>query len=239
MRGTILICRPQPGADATAAKAGDFGMQAHIYPLFAPVALQWNPPAAADFDAVLLTSANTARLAGDAIRLYTHLPAYAIGEESAKAARSAGFGHVTAIGPDASATAEHIAAHGHSRVFHPGGKHIRPFKAHGLQIEHAATYEMKAAGDAKGLIRALQGVDAVLVHSPRAGERLDLLVPTELRRALLIVAISTATQNACGAGWRDILNVPKPDDKAMLAMAQQICNKVGMPPSVPGPEGQE
>jgi uroporphyrinogen-III synthase len=50
------------------------------------------------FDAVMLTSANAARLAGDAMASFTALPCYAVGEASAAAAADAGFADIR-VGP--------------------------------------------------------------------------------------------------------------------------------------------
>ena len=57
----MLILRPQPGADETAARARTLGLEPVVAPLFTIRPLAWEPPDPAEFDAVLLTSANAAR----------------------------------------------------------------------------------------------------------------------------------------------------------------------------------
>ncbi|MGD9811804.1 MAG: uroporphyrinogen-III synthase, partial [Sphingobium sp.] len=64
MSCTVLILRPQPGADATAGRAKELGLEPSIYSLFATEPLAWTAPDPAGFDAVLLTSANTLRHGG-------------------------------------------------------------------------------------------------------------------------------------------------------------------------------
>ena len=62
----ILVLRPQPGADETAARARALGLELVVAPLFAVAPLAWTPPDPAGFDAVMLTSASAARQAATA-----------------------------------------------------------------------------------------------------------------------------------------------------------------------------
>jgi len=84
----LLVLRPEPGAAATLARAVAAGWQAIAAPIFNIVPLPWAAPDPADHDALMLTSANAVRQAGDALRLYRHLPVYAVGEATAVAAQS-------------------------------------------------------------------------------------------------------------------------------------------------------
>ena len=63
----------------------------------------------------------------------------------------------------------------------------------------------------------------MLVHSPRAGERLGELV--EDRGAVTIAAISPAAAATAGTGWEAVYIADAPTDDALLALAEQLCNK--------------
>jgi len=57
----LLVIRPQPGADATAARIVNAGHEALLMPIFAVEPVAWEAPSAADYDGILLTSANAVR----------------------------------------------------------------------------------------------------------------------------------------------------------------------------------
>src|SRR6185295_1051929 len=81
-------------------------------------------------------------------------------------------------------------------------------------------YRSRAIDPAPGLERASGAV--VLVHSPRAGQRLAELV--EDRGATAIAAISDTAAAAAGGGWGGIHVAPEPSDDALLALAARLCN---------------
>src|SRR3546814_7500043 len=54
----LLILRPEPGASMTAGRATALGLQPVCYPLFQVRPCVWDAPDPAEFDAIMLTSAN-------------------------------------------------------------------------------------------------------------------------------------------------------------------------------------
>ncbi|MGC4251294.1 MAG: uroporphyrinogen-III synthase [Sphingobium sp.] len=218
----LVILRPEPGAGRTAERATQMGLTATRCLLFEGRALDWDAPSPDGFDALLITSAQTVRLAGPRLALYRALPAYAVGRATAAAMEAAGFGRVIAGETDGTAIAARIAADGHRSVFLPGGVDTAPIEPGPLTLHRTAVYEMieMEVGALDGLI----GQGAVLmVHSPRAGRRLAALVPPGRRGNLHVVAISAAAQAACGARWASIQAAENPDDDRMLALARRLC----------------
>ena len=63
----------------------------------------------------------------------------------------------------------------------------------------------------------------MLVHSPRAGERLAHLLTRRADTA--IAAISAAAAAAAGSGWEQVAVADQPTDEALLALAARLCNK--------------
>jgi len=218
----LIILRPEPGAGKTAERAAELGLEARIVPLFVPRALDWEAPAASRFDALLLTSANAARLAGERLADYRNLPAYAVGKATAKALGEAGFAQVAAGDGDGTAIARRIAADGHGHVLHLAGRTIAPIDEGALRIERIAVYEMLRIEDDR-LAERLEADSILLVHSPRAGEVLAQLVDPEQRAALHLIAIGPAALTACGDGWASAQAPDKPDDERMLALAVRLC----------------
>ena len=86
MTAAVLILRPEPGASATAARARTLRLEPVVAPLFVVRPLAWEPPDPAGLDAVMLTSGNAPRLAGDGMTPFLRLPCYAVGEATADAA---------------------------------------------------------------------------------------------------------------------------------------------------------
>ena len=74
MSNIVLILRPQPGADESAARARALGLDPVVAPLFTVRPLAWEAPNPADFDAVMMTSANAARFGGDGLTPFIDLP---------------------------------------------------------------------------------------------------------------------------------------------------------------------
>lgn len=220
----VLILRPQPGADATAARARALGLEAQLVPLFAPEPVAWTAPEPQDFDALLLTSAHAARLAGRGLTRYRALPAYAVGAATAWALAQAGFADVVAGSAGGSAIAARIAEDGHRRLLHLAGTTVAPMDTGGLTVTRIAVYSMVAtAPDPRLLPGAVEGA-VLLVHSPRAGERLAAQVEEARRAYLHVVAISEAALAACGIGWASAQAAQRPDDDEMLALAARLCD---------------
>jgi uroporphyrinogen-III synthase len=108
----ILVTRPQPDNEATAAALRAKGLDVLLAPMlrFEPVA--FHDDADARYGAVIVTSANALRaietdLAASRLLL---LPLFAVGERTAEAARQAGFRDVTVAGGNAAALRDLIVA---------------------------------------------------------------------------------------------------------------------------------
>nr|WP_278254256.1 uroporphyrinogen-III synthase [Sphingobium sp. BYY-5] len=215
--------RPEPAAGRTAAKAAALGMEVRLHPLFAPQAIDWTPPPTKDFDALLLTSANGVRLAGPALHQYRGLPAYAVGGATARALADAGFVDVVTGKGDGSAIAARIARDGHRHVLHLAGTTVAPMEAGALDMMRVAVYRMTGLPADPALLADATPGSILLVHSPRAGERLAAQIPENRRSDLHLIAISPAAQTACGAGWASAQAPALPQDDEMLALALSLC----------------
>jgi uroporphyrinogen-III synthase len=220
----VLVLRPEPGAGRTARRLAAMGLSPIVYPLFTVEAVDWAPPDPAAFDAILLTSANAARLGGPGLACLHDLPVYAVGAATARAALDAGFGTVNEGGGDAAATVPLLVHGGHVHVLHLCGDSVRAFDPQGLKIAPLAVYRTMAIGDAAGLAALLPptGRLRALVHSPRAGKRLAELIAPAVQRRISIAAISAAAVHACGPGWRAVSAAVRPDEEAMLQCLQTL-----------------
>jgi uroporphyrinogen-III synthase len=214
----IVILRPEPGASKTFEKAVAQGLNAVKLPLFEIEPLAWVPPNLSDFDGLLVTSANAIRQAGAGLERLKSLPVYAVGQATAEAAEEAGF----KVAKAGIAGVRNLLGKIHSdlRLLHLAGEdRIDPRRAW-QKITAVPVYRSRVIDpvDPGGLEGSV-----VLVHSPRAGERLAEIAHE--RSTIAVAAISRAAAQTCGGGWKQIAFVTRPNDIALLALAARLCEK--------------
>jgi uroporphyrinogen-III synthase len=214
--GEVLVLRPEPGASATAARARALGLRVTVAPLFTVRPLDWAPPR--DAEAILLTSAHAARLAGPGLARLLGATCYAVGEATAAAARQAGFTDLR-VGPGDGAAAVAMAKDdGVRRLLHLCGREHVPFAG----VERRIVYAADALDSLpEAAARALARGALALLHSPRAAARLAELVPD--RGHIRLAAISAAAAQAAGGGWAGKALAAAPRDEALLELAARLC----------------
>ena len=87
----LVVIRPEPGCSATVDMARSLGLETVGQPLFVIEPRSWQAPVAAQFDALLIGSANVLRHGGRGLAGLKALPVHAVGESTAQAARALGF----------------------------------------------------------------------------------------------------------------------------------------------------
>jgi uroporphyrinogen-III synthase len=126
-------------------------------------------------------------------------------------------------GSGAQALVEEAQRRGFRSLLHPCGRDRHSIDAGAIRIDTVTVYAAMETGDAAGLARFLMSGDVLLIHSPRAGERLAALTPLERRRNFALAAISPQSLRAAGAGWARADAVERPDDSALLALGARVC----------------
>ena len=183
----------------------------------------WTPPPPAEFAAVLLTSANAVRFAGEGLTPFRRLPCYAVGGPTAAAAQAAGFDDIRIGAGNGAELLTMMADDGVRQAFHPCGLDYVAIAHPAIALTRIPVYVSEAAGrlpvEATGAIE--RGAIA-LIHSARAGAVLRDLVG-HLRSRLSIVAISPAAAAAAGDGWKAAAAAAVPRDPAMLELAAKLC----------------
>lgn len=215
----IFVFRPEPAARQTVVKAAALGLDPVSIPLFELEAFDWSPPNPHDFDALLLTSANTVKMAGEQLDRYRTLPVHAVGEGTAVAAQVAGLGIATVGSGGIDLLLAEVSPH--VRLLHLCGEDRREPLGDGRSITSVPVYRASEKDDVSGL-DALDGHTAIL-HSPRAARRLAELVDPTARTTIRIAAISEATADAAGGGWEEVRVASSPNDGELLALAARLC----------------
>jgi uroporphyrinogen-III synthase len=199
-------------------RAAELGIDVIACPLFRVESLPWEAPDAAQYDGLLLTSANAVRHAAVQLTELATLPVHAVGAATAKAARNAGL-HVETCG---SSNVDQLMASLplSLRLLHLAGEDHRPNAD--ARIDRRIVYRAALVAD-PGLPQ-LDGL-VVAVHSPRAGARLAELA--EGRDHAILAAISSQAAMASGPGWERVAISPEPNDKSLLALAASLCHTTG------------
>lgn len=226
MSRRLLVLRPEPGASATVRAAESLGWEVTSTPLFQTKACDWLPADSTTFEALLMTSANPARLAGDGLTPLLHLPLYAVGGATADAARAVGFVDIRTGDKDAAAILALAARDGVGALLHLAGRDHRDARHPGIRIERKIVYRVDPVGRLPDRALAALGQKAVvLIHSPRAGRCFAELVDKAglARSAIRLAAISSAALEAVGGGWQRSIAADAPNNIALLAAAARLC----------------
>ena len=214
----LLVTRPQPGGDATAARLRVLGHDVMTAPLMVTEAVAWQPPGSAP-QAIMLTSAFAARLA-DA-NAYHALPVFVVGAATARAAAAAGFRDVRACGGTVQALLDAAAAYGVTSILHLAGADRTPaLVPAALSVTTCIVYRARLL-----LLAGLPATDWVLLYSARTaahfGAETDRLGID--RHSVAIAAISTAALAAAGSGWGRAVAAAQPDEDSLLAAIGVPC----------------
>ncbi len=220
----VLVLRPEPGNAATCARVREMGRDVVSIPLFVVEPMAWDAPDAANHDALLLTSANAVRHAGDGLTNLSMLPIYAVGAATAKAARAAGL-IVKAVGDGGvSEMADMLTADGRSHVLHLTGHEFTALPdgfAPTVRIVYAA--RERAEAEVLPALSAAPRPAHVLLHSARAARRFATLIEAAgiAPETLTLHAMSAAIAEAAGGDWGSIAIPDSPNEAAMLSALQK------------------
>jgi uroporphyrinogen-III synthase len=218
----LIVLRPEPGASETLERARRRGLEALSVPLFEVEPVPWKAPDPGRLDALLLTSANAVRHGGKQLEELRGLPIHAVGDATASCARDAGFEIRTIGGGGVDALLASLPAD--LTLLHLCGEHRREPADPRQAITSLVVYRAKevVAPDVRAVEHGI-----VLIHSPRAGRRFAELVDRAAldRTTITIAAISRAAADAVGGCWRAIAAVDRPDDEALLTLAERLGNK--------------
>jgi uroporphyrinogen-III synthase len=229
MRLKILVTRPREEGEATARRLAAMGHQTLLAPLLSVKFLDGAPLDLAGIQAVLVTSANGAR----ALVRRTpnrHAAIFAVGPQSAAAAREAGFLRVQSAAGDAAALAQAVARWADPRagvLLHAAGEEAsgalcERLTAHGFQTRRENLYRMEKAArlppQAVDAIRQNE-VDAALFFSPKSAALFAECVARAglTTDRLIAICISDDTAQAFkGLSFAELRIASRPDQDALL-----------------------
>lgn len=232
----LLLTRPREDAEPLAAELRRAGHEVLIEPM---LEIRPLPDARLDLggvQAALLTSANGARaLAAATAR--RDLPVCAVGDATARAARSAGFADVASADGDVGALAALVRARldpAAGRLLHVAGSAVAgdlsgALADAGFAVDRAVLYEARKAAALSPACRAALKdgrLDAALFFSPRSAAAFVRLADTAglagACRRLSALCLSRAVADAAGVvPWRGISVAIRPTQADLLDLLRE------------------
>jgi uroporphyrinogen-III synthase len=231
----LLVTRPQPDAERTAGALRARGHETLVAPL---MTIETLTPAitAGPWHAVLLTSANAARALSSHRQRAGILarPAFAVGRQSADAARIAGFADVTTADGNASDLVGLVAARfagSAARLLYLAGEDqaadlASSLARHGLTVDTVIIYRARMADEFPAdCIEALRAgrVDGVLHFSRRSAQAYCACaraagVMEQARKAVHYCLSPQVADPLLAAGAGDVRVASRPDEAALLGL---------------------
>jgi uroporphyrinogen-III synthase len=221
----LVVIRPEPGNAATVAAARQLRMEAHSFALFEIAPKSWEAVPPDQFDALLLGSAQVLRHGGRGLAALKGLPVYAVGETTAQAAREAGF----VVAQTGETNLQALLAQldpNHRRLLRLAGEdRVALTLPKGVTMDERVVYASKARPFPSELVELLREPAIITLHSAEAARHLaSQCVGHGIKRARIrIAAMSNRIAAAAGDGWGEVAVASYPEDKALLALARQMC----------------
>ena len=236
-RPLVWVTRAQPGADETAAKLGELGVEALVEPVIETRALKVSPMSEEAFDAIAFTSGTAVRLGSDRLGERT-LPVFAVGDATAGLARRLGWRDVRSADGNVEDLARLIANDASVRtILHPGAKVAAgdlsgTLENQGRRVISWPLYEtVERAWPSADLLDRLMtgGIDGVMVHSPSAASSLaNWLSPKGgLANAVLFALSGPCARPLEGMSFREIYISPFPREAALLKVVSDTFARTG------------
>ena len=228
----LIVVRPQPGAATTLAAALELGLPAAAFPLFEVHSTAWSPVSRTEVDAVLLGSANALRLGGRWLDELRGLPAYCVGETTAKAAESAGF-PIARVGRGGLQQVVDQVEPRHRRLLRlAAAAHVPLSPPHHVELTTRIVYEAAALPMPIEMAAMLRSRCVVMLHSGEAARHLAALCDEAgIDRATIALAtIGPRVAQLAGDGWLQVRSAASAGDAALLALAAQMCQDLAEAP---------
>ena len=220
----IFAIRPEPGLQSTLQSARELGLAIIGRPLFEVVPIRWTAPHAADFDGLLIGSANAIRHGGDGLEGLLDLPVHAVGETTAEKAGERGFTVATTGSGGLQQVVDSFDGE-HRLLRLAGTEHVPLDLPDGVTVETRVVYDVRATpltGSDEISLRAAEPL--VLLHSAAAARHFAAECERRgLDKARIgLACIGPRVAEAAGEGWRVKQSAPQPDDEALLALAAEM-----------------
>lgn len=225
MTVSILAIRPEPGLSSTIEAGAKAGLTISGHPLFAVEPVNWDAPSAAQFDGLLVGSANVFRHAGEQLAIFRELPVLAVGAATAAAAERAGFRvEQTGSGGLQSLIDEHVGGAVHWLRL-AGEEHVPLTLPAKIQLTTLVVYRVQTSDFDEEMIESLRCKCLVLLHSAAAARHFTLSCDAHDvdRSRIALAALGPRILEPVGQGWLAVRSAASPHESALMALAKEMC----------------
>lgn len=225
----LFLFRPEPGWSISAKTASDMGLDVHGAPLFTIEPVEWEAPDPAEFDGLLVGSANAFRHSGKQLEGLTKLPVHAVGDATADAARNAGF----LIGRTGRGGLQDLLDDLDGRELHLlrlAGEDRVPLRLpDAIKVDTLTVYRAVPESLAEDDIALLRSGGVIALHSGAAVERLQVEFERHdiARSGVDLAVIGQRVSEMAGEGWQSVHVADAPGDSELLALARALCQTEG------------
>jgi len=223
---SIVAIRPEPGLSATLAAGRELGLPIEGWPLFEIGPVAWQLPDPDEIDALLIGSANALRHAGPEIGAFRGKPVHAVGLATAQFAQEEGF-TVASVGERGlQGVLDALAGRDLGLLRLAGAERITLAIPPAIQVTERIVYESAALPMPDGLVARLAKGAVVLMHSAAAARHFvnEVSRLSLAREGIDLAALGPRIIEAAGEGWGSAAFAASPNDKALLALAKDMCH---------------
>ncbi len=224
MSGGIIAIRPQPALAETLEQAAALDLPIKGIALSKAKPFKWTAPDPASYDAMLAGSANAFRHAGNQLNALKSLPVFAVGEQTAQAARDAGFtvNHVGTGGLQGLIDGLDGAPRRFLRI--SGKDHVALKWPDHFTIDTQIVYQMEALPLTYGDAAMLSQGAVVLLFS--ASSAAHFWLECERMKVpfarITIAALGPRIAGAAGIGWQAVHSAESPNTAELLALTERL-----------------
>jgi len=227
----VLITRAMPQALRTAQAIEKIGACPVLLPLTEIVPLDAPPPSPVGFDGLIASSANAFNLLQkiEDWHAFHARPLFCVGQQTAYAARQAGFSHIAAIADDAENLANLLKNNRINHFLYLAGRYRRPLLEEALQkqgkdITLIEIYDQRPIMPDITHYRALHApVDYVLLYSTLAAKQLStIMLPHSFAKTTKFLCLSTRIAKALPQDYAAHSIIARtPSEAVLLASLKQ------------------
>lgn len=193
-------------------------------PLFEVRPVAWEVPPVNAYDALILSSGNAFRHAGQGLHRLCGLPIFAVGSATMKAAEDAGLQVAFTGQTNVDAVIAAASENGHHRLLWLAGEDRTTFSVpEAVSLDIRIVYKSAALPAPTNFAAAVSDIDIVLLHSPRAARYFSVLCDDHNlnRRPITLATLSRAIAESAGSGWQQVVVAAEPNDAALLSEVQR------------------
>ncbi len=225
MADAIICIRPEPGLSTTLERGREHGLEITGIPLFEIQPVRWDAPDPAEFDGLLIGSANAIRHGGPQLAKLLDLPVYAVGQATADMAERAGF-QIAQVGKGGLQRLLDQMQGQPRRLLRLSGEHrVELSPCDKLRIGEIVVYRAHPLDAPTDLANRLESGPVILLHSAEAARHFSRQCSRLGVKAgnVRLAVLGQRIADAAGAGWKSVAIAPEPNDSALLAMIENMC----------------